>query len=127
MGGRKGIFPSLPYTTQPTLSTLKFGVKWRCICRTHDTVLSDNHSINKLYAGTLVDKLRKLVTTVEEVVAHNARTDANVQDAALKAHFVSEVGNMLPHYLAPELWQFALGNLACHIWSFEELLQYITY
>lgn len=33
--------------------------------------LANDDSINKLYAGTLIDKLHKLVALVEEVVAHN--------------------------------------------------------
>ena len=88
--------------------------------------LSNNHCIYQLHTSALVDELRQLVTPKEEVVANNTRTDTHVQNTALKTHIISEVSNMLTHYLAPELWQLTLGNLACHVWSFEELLEDIS-
>ena len=45
--------------------------------------LANDYSIDKLHAGTLVDKLHKLVALIKEIVAHNTRAYANVQYATL--------------------------------------------
>jgi hypothetical protein len=67
------------------------------------TELADYDRINKLNACTLVDELHELVALEEEVVAHNTRAYANVQNATLKAHLVCEACDILAHYLAPKL------------------------
>jgi hypothetical protein len=54
-------------------------------------------------ACTLVYQLCKLIAPIEEVVAHDTRTNTNVQYTMLEANVIGKHSDMLTHNLSPEL------------------------
>jgi hypothetical protein len=56
-----------------------------------------------MYARTLIYQLCKLIAPIEEVVAHDTRTNTHMQYTMLEAHIIGKHSDMLTHNLTPEL------------------------